>query len=261
MHTVTSADGTTLAYETVGGGPPLVLVGGAFNDRRSPSAGLPLAALLAGDRTVACYDRRGRGDSGDTPPYAPEREVEDLAAVIAVLGGSAAVFGHSSGAALALRAAAADVGVTALMLFEPPYTAPDLASAGNDGLARRLDALVTVGRRGDAVEAFQLAIGIPPETVAGVRHAPFRGGLEAIAHTLPYDLAVIGPGTVPVDLLKRVEVPTLVMVGATSPEPLVAAGRAVAGGVADAQLAVLDGVDHGAAPEALAPPMARFLAP
>ncbi len=260
MQTVTSADGTTIAYETVGDGPALVLAGGAFNDRRSPSAGLPLAGLLTEDHTVVCFDRRGRGDSGDTPPYAPQREVDDLAAVIAAVGGSAAVFGHSSGAALGLRAAAAGVGVTALVLFEPPYTAPDLAAAGNDELGRRLDDLVTAGRRGDAVEAFQLAIGIPPEVVEGLRGAPFRGSLEAIAHTLPYDMAVIGPGTVPVDLLKQVDVPTLVVVGAASPEPLIAAGRAVAAGVPDAQLEVLDGVDHGAAPDALAPPVIRFLA-
>jgi len=260
MQTATSADGTTIAYEAAGCGPPLVLVGGAFNDRRSPSAGLPLAARLSGDHTVVCYDRRGRGDSGDTPPYAPEREVDDLAAVIAAAGRSAAVFGHSSGAALALRAAAAGAGATALVLFEPPYTAPDLGRAGNDELRRRLDDLVAADRRGDAVEAFQLAIGIPPEVVEGLRHAPFRHGLEAIAHTLPYDLAVVGPGTVPVDLLKQVDVPTLVVVGAASPEPLRAAGRAVAAGVAGAHLEVLDGVDHSAPPEALAPPVARFLA-
>ena len=153
-----------------------------------------------------------------------------------------------------MRAAAAGVGVTALVLFEPPYTAPDLAAAGNDELGHRLDDLVTAGRRGDAVEAFQLAIGIPPEVVEGLRGAPFRRRLEAIAHTLPYDMAVIGRGTVPVDLLKQVDVPTLVVVGAASPDALIAAGRAVAAGVPDAQLEVLDGVDHGAAPEALAPP-------
>ena len=260
METVTSADGTTIAYETVGSGPPLVLAGGAFNDRRSPSAGLPLAAMLTADHTVVCFDRRGRGDSGDTQPYAPEREVEDLAAVIAAVGGSAAVFGHSSGAALGLRAAAAGVGVTALVLFEPPYTAPDLATAGNDELGRRLDELVSAGRRGDAVEAFQVAIGIPVEVVESLRGAPFRPALESIAHTLPYDMAVIGPGTVPVDLLKQVDVPTLVVVGADSPELLVAAGRAVSDGVPGADLEVLDGVDHSAPPEALAPPVVRFLA-
>ena len=260
MQTATSADGTTIAYERVGAGPPLVLVGGAFNDRRSPSAGLPLASLLAGDHTVVCYDRRGRGDSGDTPPYAPEREVDDIAAVIAAVGGSAAVFGHSSGAALALRAAVARVGVTTLVLFEPPYTAPDLAGAGNDALGRRLDELITAGRRGDAVEAFQVAIGIPRPVVEGLRHAPFRPQLEAIAHTLPYDLAIVGPGTVPLDLLEKVDVPTLVVVGATSPDPLVAAGRAVAASVAGADLEVLDGVDHSAPPDVLAAAVARFLA-
>jgi pimeloyl-ACP methyl ester carboxylesterase len=260
MHTATSADGTTISYETVGDGPPLVLAGGAFNDRRSPSAGLPLAELLAGEHAVTCFDRRGRGDSGDTAPYAPEREIEDLAAVVAAVGGRAAVFGHSSGAALALRAAVAGAGVTALVLFEPPFTAPDLGAAGNVELGRRLEDLLAADRRGDAVEAFQLAIGIPPALVAQLRDAPFRPGLEAIAHTLPYDLAVIGPGTVPVDLLKQVDVPTLVVAGSASPEPLVAAARAVAGAVDGAELALVEGADHGAPPDVLAAPVRRFLA-
>lgn len=250
--TTTSADGTVIAYEAVGDGSPLVLVGGAFNDRRSPSAGLPLADHLAGDHRVVCYDRRGRGDSGDRLPYAPDREVEDLAAVIAAAGGSAAVFGHSSGAALAVRAATAGAGVSRLVLFEPPYTATAPADAANDDLARQLCGLVAEGRRGDAVEAFQLAIGIPRQVVEGLRGAPFRPALEAIAHTLPYDLAVIGSGMVPEDLLRAVEVPTCVVVGAESPEPLVAAGRAVASAVPGARLAVVPGVDHSAPPAVLA---------
>ena len=252
MPTTTSADGTTLAYEVEGTGPPLVLVGGAFNDRRSPSAGLPLATHLAADHAVVCYDRRGRGGSGNTLPYAPDREVEDLSAVIAATGGSAAVFGHSSGAALAVRAATAGAGVSRLVLFEPPYTAADEAAAGNDDLARHLCALVAEGRRGDAVETFQLAIGMPRELVEGLRGAPFRPALEAIAHTLPYDLAVIGSGVVPVDLLAQVAVPTVVVVGAVSPDALVAAGRSAAAAVPGARLAIAADVDHSAPPEVLA---------
>ena len=257
MNIVTSVDGTTIAFDRLGSGPPVIVVGGQLCDR---SLTRPTAEALAKHFSVFNYDRRGRGDSGDTPPYDPDREVEDLAAVIAAVGGSAAVYGHSSGAALGLRAAAAGVGVSALALFEPPYTAPDLASAGGDELGRRIEALVAAGRRGDAVEAFQLAIGMPRELVEGLREAPFRADLEAIAHTLPYDLAVIGPGTVPVDLLKQVDVPTVVVAGAASPPPLLAAARAVADGVPGAHLEVLDGVDHSAPPEVLAPPVARFLA-
>jgi pimeloyl-ACP methyl ester carboxylesterase len=260
MRTTTSADGTTIAYEVVGEGPPLVLIGGAFNDRRSPSAGLPLAEHLADDHAVVCYDRRGRGDSGDILPYAPAREIEDLAAVIAAAGGPAAVFGHSSGAALALRAAAAGVPMTSLVLFEPPFTAATPADAAFDALREELDALLGDGRRGDAVETFQLAIGMPSDLVVALRDAPFRAGLEAIAHTLPYDLAVIGPGTLPVEVAAAVTVPTLVVVGADSPGELVAAGRALAGAVRGGRLAVLEGVDHSAPPEALAAPITPFLA-
>ena len=260
METTTSADGTTIAYELVGEGPPLVLVGGAFNDRRSPSAGLPLAEHLAADHLVVCFDRRGRGDSGDTAPYAPEREIDDLAAVIAAAGGPSAVFGHSSGAALALRAAAAGVPVTSLVLFEPPFTAATPDAAGFDVLRRRLEDLVCAGRRGEAVETFQRAIGIPDDVVVALRDAPFRAGLEAIAHTLPYDLAVIGSGTVPEAVARAVAVPTLVVVGAASPSDLVAAGGAVADAVPGARLAVLEGRDHSAPPDVLASAITPFLA-
>src|ERR1041385_2827660 len=118
MSTVFSEDGTAIAFERFGEGPPLILVVGAFNDR---STGAPLAARLAAHHTVFTYDRRGRGDSGDTAPYAVDREVDDLAVVIAETGGAAAVFGYSSGAILALHAAARGLGITGLALYEPPY--------------------------------------------------------------------------------------------------------------------------------------------
>jgi pimeloyl-ACP methyl ester carboxylesterase len=260
MHKVTSTDGTTIAYERFGEGPPLILIGGAFNDRQSPVAGVPLAQALATGRCVYAYDRRGRGDSGDTAPYGPERELEDLRALVDQAGGHAALFGHSSGAGLALAAAAAGMGVTRLAVFEPPFTAPSPEASETGDLAREIERLVAAGARGEAVELFQRSIGIPAEIVEQMRHAPFRPALEAIAHTLAYDLAVMGTGVVPADLLGGIDVPTLVVVGGESPEPLQVAARAVVAAVDGADLAVLDGADHSASTEQLAPVLSAYFA-
>lgn len=151
MRHVTSRDGTLIAYDVVGEGPPVVLVGGGLTDR---TAAAPLAAALSADFTVYAYDRRGRGDSGDTPPYDVEREVEDLRVVIAAAGGSAYVYGTSSGAALALEAAASELGIRRLALWEPPYIVGDSRPRPPAGLAEHYRSLVALGRRGDAVEHF-----------------------------------------------------------------------------------------------------------
>jgi len=158
---------------------------GAFNDR---ATGAPLARFLEPHFTVFNYDRRGRGDSGDTAPYALEREIEDLDALIAQAGGSASVFGYSSGAILALRAAAQGLAIPQLALYEPPPTG---GKAGN--LAARLTELISAGRRGDAVELFQTeGVGIPAAVVAQMRNAPFRPALEKMAHTLVYESLILG---------------------------------------------------------------------
>ena len=169
MDTVTSRDGTTLAYERLGEGPPVVLVSGGSTDRMA-NAGL--AAELAAHHTVYNFDRRGRGDSGDTPPYAIEREIEDIEAVIEAAGGSANLYGTSSGAALAMHAAAGGAPVTKLAMWEPPYNVngrPDLP----DDTASVYRELVESGRRGDAAEYFMAkVVGLPPEFVANARQAP-----------------------------------------------------------------------------------------
>src|SRR4051812_40731786 len=167
MGTVASKDGTSIVFDRSGGRPATILVLGAFNDR---STGAPLAHFLEQHFTVFTYDRRGRGASGDTAPYAVEREFEDLDALIAQAGSSARVFGYSSGALLALRAAAHGLAIAQLALYDPPPTG---AQAG--ALAPQLTKLIAAGRRGDAVELFQTeAVGIPSAVVAQLRHAPFR---------------------------------------------------------------------------------------
>jgi pimeloyl-ACP methyl ester carboxylesterase len=257
MDTVTSADGAVIAFDRYGDGPPVIMTVGAFNTRSQTE---PLAKALAPRFTVLNYDRRGRGDSGDTAPYAVEREIDDIAALIARAGVAASVFGHSSGATLALKAAATGLPITHLVLYEPPFNTGDSYPALPEGFAGELAGLASAGRRGDAVELYQTqAVGIPQEVVAQMRHAPFRPGLEAIAHTLAYDAAVIGDRSLPAGLLAAVTVPALVITGDQSPPFLRDAADAAAAALPQGRLAVLPGQSHDLNADATAPVMAEFL--
>jgi pimeloyl-ACP methyl ester carboxylesterase len=258
MNIVTSADGTTIAFDRYGGGPPVIMAVAAFNTR---SATEPLAMALAPHFTVLSYDRRGRGDSGDTAPYAVEREIDDLGALITAAGGSAAVFGYSSGAILVLKAAASGLPISKLVMYEPPFRTDDSHPGLPAGFAARLAELASSGRRGDAVELYQTqAVGIPEDVVAQLRDAPFRPGLEAIAHTLAYDAAIIGDLSLPAELAARVSIPALVICGENSPPFLRNAARAAAAALPGGRLATLPGQTHDINPQATAPVMAEFLA-
>jgi pimeloyl-ACP methyl ester carboxylesterase len=258
METAVSADGTVISFDRFGDGPPVIMVVGAFNTR---SATEPLARALQQRFTVLNYDRRGRGDSGDTAPYAVDREIEDLSALAAAAGGSAAVFGYSSGAALALKAAASGLAITHLVLYEPPFNPDDSYPLLPAGLAGQLTELVAADRRGDAVELYQTqAVGIPEDVVTQMRHAPFRPALEAIAHTLAYDAAIMGDRSLPTGLITSITAPALVISGEQSPPFLRAAARAVAQALPNGRLASLPGQGHDISPEATAPAMAEFLA-
>ncbi len=257
METVRSADGTLLAFDRYGDGPPVILGAGAFNTR---SATEPLGRALASQFTVLNVDRRGRGDSGDTAPYSVQREFEDLAALITVAGGSASLFGYSSAAILALKAAASGLPVTKIVLYEPPVKVGDGHPGLPAGFDQQLADLVAAGRRGAAVELYQtVAIGMPAELVAQFRDAPWRPGLEAIAHTLAYDAAIMGDLSVPKAELALVGQPTLVISGGESPPFLREGASAVAAGLARGQLAVLPGQTHDINPEVTAPVVAEFL--
>jgi pimeloyl-ACP methyl ester carboxylesterase len=257
MDTVTSRDGTTLAYDRLGDGPPVVLVSGGSVDRTS-NAGL--AEQLADTHRVYNYDRRGRGDSGDTPPYAIEREVEDIAAVLEAAGGSAHLYGSSSGGGLAMHAAAAGLPVRRLALWEPPYNVngrPDLP-ADTASVYREL---VEAGRRGDAAEYFMAkVVGMPPEFVAQARQAPWWAQQEAIAHTLAYDATIMGDYTLPVDVAKAVTVPTLIVVGGASFGFMRETADALAELIPNAQVVAVEGQAHNVDPAALAPVLKRFFA-
>jgi pimeloyl-ACP methyl ester carboxylesterase len=258
MKTARSADGTEIAFDKVGDGPPVIMIVGAFNDRSTTA---PLAEALAPRFTVLNYDRRGRGDSGDTAPYAVEREIEDLDALIAAAGGQAAVFGYSSGAVLALTAAAAGSAITKLGLYEPPFLVDDSRPRPPADLAEQLAELVAAGRRGDAVELYQLkGVGLPQEVVLQLRHAPFRPGLEAIAHTLVYDAEITGDLSLPTELAASVEQPTLVIDGGASWGFLRSAAAALADALSNGQRRTLPNQTHDINPDATAAALTEFLA-
>jgi pimeloyl-ACP methyl ester carboxylesterase len=244
MKTVRSKDGTNIAYEVAGKGAPLILVVGAFNDRNT---GKPLTELLGQHFTVFNYDRRGKGDSGDTLPYAVEREIEDLDTLIAEAGGSALVFGYSSGAVLAIRAAAHGSHITKLALYEPPPVGPE---AGQ--MAAELERLVAENRRGDAVALFQKGVGIPAEMTAQFRNMPFWAGLEKVAHTLVYEETILS------EPLPVTSVPTLVMDGENSPAILHQSAQAVVDVLSHAQRRTLPGQTHDIVPAVVAPVVLEF---
>ncbi|MFF0632057.1 alpha/beta fold hydrolase [Nocardia sp. NPDC004151] len=264
MPTVTSTDGTTIAYHRAGAGPAIVFLPGAFNDSGTCAA---LAEQLADRYTVVRPDRRGRGDStdalapADAGRYDVRREIEDLDAVIADIGGSAAVFGFSSGGILALRAAAAGSRITRLALYEPPFALGGLADHTPQRLPERLADLIARGERGAAVELMQLeGIGLPPAVVEQVKRSPIRPHLEAIAQTVVYDAAICRPPNVPTDEMARLDIETVVISSPESWPGVRSAAEALPARLARAHYAeVPGGADHGIPAEATAKVLDAFL--
>ena len=250
FETTRSADGTRIAFERSGRGDPLIVLGGAFNTRRSS---LPLAALLDHNFTVYSVDRRGRGDSSATDPYAVEREVEDLAAVIHAAGGSALVYGHSSGAILALEGAAAGLRIERLAVYEPPYGEDRQKS----DLAETVAAALAAEDPASAALAFAGNV-MPSAAFAGIEQQAWWPGMVAVAHTLPHDLALVGDGSIPTQRLARITAPTLVVAGGDSEPWALKSVAAVAAAIPGATHHVIDGQDHGVAVDALAPVLQEF---
>ncbi|WP_367573832.1 alpha/beta fold hydrolase [Streptomyces griseoaurantiacus] len=256
-RTVTSRDGTSLAYTRSGRGPAIVLVSGAMSTGATTA---PLAARLAERCEVVVYDRRGRGGSGDTEPYAVAREVEDLGALIGEVGGSAALYGVSSGGALALEAAASGLGgVSRVAVYEPPFALSEEDARARERYTERLTEALRRGARGDAVELFLSLTGLAPEMIESARSSPMWPGMEAVAPTLAYDDAVMGGGRVPRERLAAVRVPVLAVAGGASPQWLREAARAVAEVVPEGEYRCLEDQNHMVDPDALAPVLTEFL--
>jgi pimeloyl-ACP methyl ester carboxylesterase len=257
-RTVRSDDGTPIAFERSGEGPPLILVGGALSSGiRDFPPFVELTRLLEPRFTVYRFDRRGRGDSGDTQPYAIEREVQDLEALIADAGGSAAVYGFSSGAVLGAEAAARGAKVTKLVLLEPPLPTGDGAAEAE--LAQTAQ-MIRTGRRGDAVASFLAGVGLPPEAVEGMRQSPEWPGLEAMAHTLLYDGTITEDDALWRERAVHVSAPTLVLFSEGTSAYLGESARRAADRIPNAIGHTLPGEFHDVDPGTLAAELAAFLA-
>jgi hypothetical protein len=262
---VTSRDGTPIAFAREGSGPAVVLVTGGLDDG---SENAPLVPELAGEFTVLNYARRGRGWSGDTLPYALEREIEDLDALIAVAGGSAHLYGVSSGGALVLEAAAAGLAVDRIAMYEVPYSVGEDASRWWSGYVDELRRVLAADGGGAGVELFMRFTGASEETVAEAKAAPYWPGLEAIGHTLAYDAACLGDdGRPPAERLATISQPALVATGRASTEATMAslapgffdaAADAIVAALPNAERVAIEGQGHVVDPKALAPLLGRF---
>jgi pimeloyl-ACP methyl ester carboxylesterase len=267
VEAVTSADGTRIALERTGSGAPVILIGGAFNDRSTVAA---LAATLAPSFTAITYDRRGRGDSTNNDrEFDVDREFDDLAAVIERAGGidqpggMASVFGHSSGGVLAIEAALRGLPIERLAVFEPSYIPASARPQPGVDLYQRLVRLIGQDRRDDAVTLFQTeAVGLPAAMIEDMRASDFWAWFTGLAHTLPYDVALHGDYEPPAGRLAGLRIPVLAMDGAQSPQWIRTGTRTVADAVPGGRYVTLDGQDHGVLhhPEALRPGLSAFLA-
>jgi pimeloyl-ACP methyl ester carboxylesterase len=263
MRTVKSNDGTTIAFDQAGEGPALILVGGAFEQRAFDSETAKLAGfpLLLEHFTVYHYDRRGRGDSADTQPFAVEREIGDIEALIDEAGGSAFVFGISSGAALALEAALKlGARIKKLALYEPPYNDDEAGRKAWREFRKQLKQTLAEGRRGDAVGLFMMLLGMPAEHLEGMRQHPLWPMFEAVAPTIAYDAAALGEdASVPTKRAAGVTMPALVMDGGATPYPFMhTTAVALAQAIPRGQHRTLEGQTHEVAAEVLAPVLIEF---
>jgi pimeloyl-ACP methyl ester carboxylesterase len=254
-HTIRSADGTRIAIQTQGSGDALVLIEPPLRDR-TWSAFAGLNPRLAKEFSVVTYDRRGRGESTDTLPYSPEREVEDLAAVLDAVGGTAHIYSHSSGALLALHGAAAGLPIRRMALLEPPLHDPEHDFTQPDPLTRRLDELIEQDRRDEAILHFHRSIGVPEEYLEAMMDAPDWAAKRSMAHTLVYDCR-ISDATTP-ELIAAADVPTLVLDSLGSSDNLSGWAASVASQLPDARHRSLPGEWHTVSDDVLAPVLVEF---
>jgi pimeloyl-ACP methyl ester carboxylesterase len=261
MSMVQSSDGTPIAYTKSGNGPALILVDGAFCYREfGPSA--KLARELEPHFTVYSYDRRGRGQSGDTEPYAVDREVEDIAALVEEAGGSAFVYGISSGAALALEAADHVPGIEKVAAYEPPFVVEQSGPVLPDDFLPTLNEHVAANRRGEAAKMFMRHVGTPRIAIAVMQLLPVWKKLKAVAHTLPYDMEILRDESrgepIPAGRWGSVTAPTLMMSGGKSDDWMQNSARAVADALPNADYRTIEGQNHMLKAKAIAPVLVEF---
>lgn len=264
MPTVTSKDGTTIAYSRTGTGPVLILVSGATSFRAFDPSQQALADLLADSFATIVYDRRGRGESGDTQPFAPQREIEDIAALIAANGGRASLLGFSSGAVLALEAAAAGLPIDRLVMYEPPFVLPGSGfPPPPEDYVEALNAMTASGDKDAAPAYFMGTVGMPPEAIEGMKQSPIWPMMQSIGPTIAYDGQFMFDGYYTAGKFpahwKNAKLPVLVVNGDASFPFMPAAADAVAAELPNARRQTLQGQDHGPKPEVMAPVVREFL--
>lgn len=256
MSKVQSKDGTIITFDKLGAGPPVILVCGGSVDRMSNAS---LAEALAPNFTVYNYDRRGRGASGDTQPYAVEREIEDIGALVGEAGGSAFLYGTSSGAALALDAAASGLSIAKLALWEPPYILDGTRPRPPADTAKIYSDFIAEGRRDDAAEYFMVSVvGLPKEFAAQARSSPWWPAQLALAHTLAYDATIMGDYSLPAERAASVTTPTIVLAGGASFDWIITTAQRLAEIMPKAQYLNLEGQTHDVAAQVMAPALLEF---
>ena len=265
MPFVTSKDGTRIGYDKIGTGPTLIVVLGATAFRAFDPTVAEFAKLLAPHHTVITYDRRGRGESTNTLPYAPAREIEDIAALIEAGGGRASLLGYSSGSVLALEAATAGLKVDKLIMYEPPFVLPgqNFPPLPPD-YVETLERLSAAGDRSGAAAYFMKSIGMPKEAIDGAKKSPIWPTMEAVAPTIAYDGRIMfdayyTTGKFP-KRWQNAKLPVLVVNGDASFPFMPAAADTVAAALPNASRKTLPGQDHGPKPEVMAPVVREFLA-
>ena len=255
MRLTTSMDGTRIAFEESGSGPAIVLIGGSLADHRFYA---PLARALEPHFSVYNLDRRGRGRSGDTRTYAPEREVEDVAAVLELTNGPACLYGHSAGAALALRAAAAGLPVKGLALADPPYSPlgadDDAARAEHAEQSAHIRKLNDTGDLKGSARLFLSGFGLAEDEIETMLHSPAGEGMIENARSLPYDYAMLGDGLVPTAVAAEITVRTLVLAPASWPET----AQQLAQAIPKARFVAMESPTHEIPPEVLVPLLTGF---
>jgi pimeloyl-ACP methyl ester carboxylesterase len=257
MPHVQSQDGTCIAYDNLGRGPALIYINGALSHRRFAPIKADAEAFAA-HFTVYSYDRRGRGESSDTPPYAVAREIEDISALIDASGGAAYLYGHSSGATLALEAALSlGSRVRKLALYEPPYSEDDAARREALEFTAQLKQLLADNQRGSALELWLQGTGMPQEIVTEMRESPEWSTLESLAPTLVYD-ATLTASLPPVARLGKVNTPTLIMVGEQSFSFMANVAQTLCAAIPLARYSLLQGQGHTAKPETVTPLLVEF---
>jgi pimeloyl-ACP methyl ester carboxylesterase len=260
MAHIQSKDGTRITFDKTGTGPAIIVVNGALS-YRALFDDKSLVSALSKHFTIYTYDRRGRGESTDTKPYNVEKEIEDIEALIRDAGGSAYLYGVSSGAALSLLAAASlgEAKVPRLILYEPPYgTDSEKDKQQFEDQRKRIEELINKGNRGDATTFHFTAIGTPPEALEDLRKSPQWPLMESVEHTLAYDYAILDDGAIPVDAARKAMMPALVMNGEKSFEFMSEAAKKLSGIMPNAQWKTLKGQTHQASPEIIAPVLAEF---